>query len=64
MPPLKDLHFSIEPEAKITCATIFVAFYGVSSLYASTLVDTNGPPVARINFQRSKQKALASVYLS
>jgi hypothetical protein len=64
MPPLKNLDFTIEPDTKITCTTLYVAFYGVSSLYASTLVDTNTAPVARINFQRSKQKALASVYQS
>lgn len=52
----------MEPETKIQCDQLYVAFYGISSLFVSTLVDTNSS-IARINFQRAKQKSLASVYL-
>lgn len=40
-----------------------IGFYGISSLYVSTLIDVNSTkPIAYINFQRAKQKALAQVY--
>ena len=35
----------------------------MSSLFVSTLVDTRSP-VAQINFQKAKQKSLASVYVN
>jgi hypothetical protein len=45
----------------VTCDLLHIAFYGVSSLFASTLVDTQAV-VSQLNFQRAKQKSLASVY--
>lgn len=63
MPPLPNLDLVLQPEEKITSQTLYIAFYGVSSLFVSTLVDTQNP-ITRINFQKSKQKSLASVYSS
>jgi hypothetical protein len=53
----------MNPPIKIESTALHVAFYGVSSLYASSLIDTQNV-VARINFQKSKQKSLASVYFN
>jgi hypothetical protein len=61
LPPQPELVLTIEPAEKIACAALFIGFYGVSSLFVSTLVDTKAP-IARINFQKAKQKSLASVY--
>lgn len=63
MPHLKELEFVIQPPQKIIANVLNVAFYGVSSLFVSTLVDTK-TPVAQINFQKAKQKSLASIYIS
>lgn len=63
MPPLPKYQFVLQPEDKVTSKDLYIAFYGVSSLFASTLVDTD-KPIGRINFQKSKQKSLASVYAS
>lgn len=63
MPSLKQLEFALQPSQKIVCNTLHVAFYGVSSLFVSTLVDTSKAN-AQINFQKAKQKSLASIYLN
>lgn len=62
MPALKELEFVLQPSHKIVCDVLNVAFYGVSSLFASTLVDTS-KATAQINFQKAKQKSLASIYV-
>lgn len=63
IPALENHSFTIQPDQKIKCDVLYVALFGVSSLYASTLVDTQNP-IAKINFQKAKQKSLASVYAS
>jgi hypothetical protein len=45
----------------IKCDILYVAFYGISSIFASSLINTK-EPIAKINFQKSKQKSLANVY--
>lgn len=61
IPAQKQLEFVLQPPDKITCQTLLVAFYGISSVFASSLVDTK-TAIARVNFQKSKQKSLACIY--
>lgn len=61
-PPNPTLEFKLSPDNKIKCSTLCIGFFGVSSLFACTLVRTE-KPAATINFQKAKQKALASVYI-
>ena len=63
--PLPNLQLKLQNpiSEKIKCDTLCIGIYGISSLYVSSLVDiANMKPINRINFQRPKQKALASVY--
>lgn len=61
-PPFEKLIFAISPTLeKVCCNTLIVAFYGISSLYASSLIDVT-KPIGRVNFQKAKQRSLASIY--
>ena len=61
-PPNPTLEFKLAPDQKIKSNTLCIGFYGISSLFASTLVNTEKPH-ATVNFQRAKQRSLASIYL-